>query len=74
LQNHTDGKINIEFTGKTDRKIKITLTGLTGIVVFMQDNITENKISIDISNLAKGVYILTGYFGDNSVSEKIILK
>jgi len=72
--NPTDGKIDIEFVGKIDRKIKITLTSSTGIVVFIQDNITENKINIDISNLAKGVYILTGVFGDNSVSEKIILK
>lgn len=72
--NPTDGKIDIEFVGKTERKIKIALTNSTGIIVFVQDNILENKISIDISNLAKGVYILTGYFGDSTVSEKIILK
>lgn len=52
----------------------VSLTNSTGIIVFVQDNILENKISIDISNLAKGVYILTGYFGDSTVSEKIILK
>ena len=72
--NPTDGEIDIEFVGKIERNVKITLTNSTGMVVFIQDNIIDNKISIDISNLAKGVYILTGYFGDSTISEKIILK
>lgn len=61
---------DIEFVGKVDGKIKITLTKSIGNVVFIQENITESKMNIDISNFAKRIYILTGFFGDNSVSEK----
>ncbi len=72
--NPTEGRLNIEFVGKIDEKIKITFTNSSGILLFSKENITEKVISIDISNYPNGVYFLSGVFGDNYVTEKIILK
>lgn len=71
--NPTNGKINIEFEGSIDRKIKIELYNSVGGIVFSKDINTIEKIEIDISNLSKGVYFLKGNFGLKSISEKIIL-
>lgn len=72
--NPTEGKITVEFVGKTERNIKIELLNSIGELVFSKDNITSSIIDIDISHLPNGVYVLKGTFGINSVSEKIILK
>ncbi len=72
--NPTDGSITIEFVGQIDRNIQISLLNSFGQPVYSNENITVNRIDIDISNLPKGIYVLIGTFGNNSISEKIILK
>ena len=72
--NPTDGKITIEFEGKIERNIKIELISSAGQIVFSKDNIIEKTLNIDISQLPKGIYILKGVFGNNTISDKIILK
>ncbi|HBX51179.1 MAG: hypothetical protein A2275_09080 [Bacteroidetes bacterium RIFOXYA12_FULL_35_11] len=71
--NPSNGKITIEFEGIIDRTIKLELYNSSGNTVFSKEIQTLNKIDIDISNLSKGVYLLKGFFGDKTVSEKIIL-
>ena len=48
---------------------KITIVDITGKVVLEQ---TENSSTINVEKLAKGVYILTAYAGDNKYQEKFI--
>lgn len=72
--NPTKDKITIEFAGKVDRNIRIELFNFSGQCVYFKDNITDSKIEIDVSFLRQGVYELKGTFGNNSVSEKIIIK
>lgn len=71
--NPTNGIVKIEFVGKINKNIKIELINSSGQSVFKKDNITDSILEIDIANLPKGIYYLTGYFGKKAVSEKIIL-
>jgi uncharacterized protein (TIGR02145 family) len=48
---------------------KITIVDITGKVVLVQ---TENISIINVEKLAKGVYVLTAYAGDNKYQEKFI--
>jgi beta-glucanase (GH16 family) len=71
--NPTHGKIRIEFEGKIDRGIKIELFDAKGKMVFSREIKTLDSIEIDISNFAKGTYLLKGYFGENSITNKVII-
>lgn len=71
--NPTEGKITIEFVGKIEQYIKIELISSTGQLVFSKEHILEKNINIDISKLPKGSYFLKGTFGNNTISDKIIL-
>ena len=48
---------------------KVTIVDITGKVVIEQ---TENLSTINVEQLAKGVYILTAYAGDKKYQEKFI--
>lgn len=72
--NPTLGQINIEFEGNVDGNIKIELINSSGQKVFEMNNINQDKINIDISHLSAGIYYLSGTFGKNTVSNKIILE
>jgi hypothetical protein len=48
---------------------KVTIVDITGKVVLEQ---IENVTTINVEKLAKGVYILTAYAGDNKYQEKFI--
>lgn len=71
--NPTQGRINIEFEGEVVGDIEIALVNSANQTVFVKSGIKEN-FYIDISSLPKGVYFLIGKFGENSVSEKIVLE
>jgi beta-glucanase (GH16 family) len=71
--NPTQGRINIEFDGKIVGDVEIKLINNLDQTVFVKKSIKEN-FYIDISELPKGVYFLTGTFGENSISEKIVLE
>lgn len=71
--NPTQGKINIEFEGQIKGNVEIKMINSMDQTVFIKSGIKES-FSIDISSLPKGTYFLIGTFGENSVSEKIILE
>ncbi|AEA43975.1 hypothetical protein Fluta_1989 [Fluviicola taffensis DSM 16823] len=71
--NPTQGKINIEFEGRIFGEVEIQLINSMEQIVFTKSGIKEN-FHIDIAHLPKGIYYLVGNFGENSISEKIILE
>lgn len=71
--NPTQGRINIEFEGSIFGEVEIQLINSMEQIVFTKSGIKEN-FHIDIAHLPKGIYYLVGNFGENSISEKIILE
>lgn len=71
--NPAEGMIILEFTGVTERSIKIELINSKGQSVFSKEYLGESKLEINTSNMPKGIYILKGTFGNNSVTEKITI-
>ena len=73
--NPTSGKATVEFTSPSDSKVMMTITGLVGNII-MSDVINAiegyNTKDIDLSNLAKGTYLLNLKSGEN-VSKTIRL-
>jgi len=72
--NPTSNEINIKVNGNYG-DVSIAIYDINGRVVYTQDNAELNNImTIDVSKLQTGVYVL-GIAGDNfNVNEKIIIK
>jgi len=67
--NPTRGIINIT----TDREIKVSFTDMLGRVVYTKDNIVE-ETTLDISELEKGIYIVSISDGEHKGTQKIIIE
>jgi beta-glucanase (GH16 family) len=72
--NPSYGSLTVEFEGEIDRPIKIDLFDSKGVTVYSKEIVSLNKLVIDVSFLNKGIYILKGTFGENSIIEKIIIQ
>jgi photosystem II stability/assembly factor-like uncharacterized protein len=72
--NPTHGEVYITIN-ENKNVANIKVIDLNGKVIDAQNNPTQNKIKIDLSNKTKGVYFVKLQFTDNtSVSKKLILK
>ena len=58
--NPTNGQVTIDL-GSIKESMNYTLTSIDGRIVTQKSNVTDNKITIDLSNEGKGVYLLKLY-------------
>ncbi len=69
--------LNVEFQNELSGKINLALTDVSGRVVLNKNlnNITKGQISqINISELAKGVYVLSIENGSDKFTQKVVVK
>ena len=55
--NPTNNILNITL-GNITSDVNLTLTSVEGKVVYQENNVSDNKVSVDISNNSKGIYFL----------------
>ncbi len=55
--NPTDNMINITWAG-LNASTNLTLSSIDGKIVYHRNNISDNKVTIDVSNYSKGIYFL----------------
>ena len=55
--NPTNNILNITL-GNITSDVNLTLTSVEGKVVYQENNVSNNKVSVDISNNSKGIYFL----------------
>jgi len=55
--NPTNSIINITL-GNISSDVNLTLTSVEGKIVYQENNITTNKVSVDMNNNSKGIYFL----------------
>ncbi len=74
--NPSSGVFQLELSSKINQKVSLQVTNVTGKVVFEQSDIRVNgngTISLDLTNLAGGVYQLVVKGQHASASEKLII-
>ncbi|HEY5370531.1 MAG TPA: T9SS type A sorting domain-containing protein [Hanamia sp.] len=63
-------------SGKSNTKLTIVITDMRGETVYKQElvsSLSDTKLQIDMSNLKKGVYVITVFFDDiNKKSVKVL--
>jgi hypothetical protein len=72
--NPTNGIINIELIGETDKKPELTVMSLVGTVIYKKEITDACKFQIDLSNQIRGVYLLKISSNDNQYVRKIEVK
>lgn len=77
--NPTNGSSTIDFSNVSGAKIKVSVMDIVGRVVEESDNFNTNgnRASYIINKngtLAKGVYVINMYAGDQKVSKKLIIE
>ena len=55
--NPTNNIINITL-GNITADVNLTLTSVEGKIVYQENNVSDNKVSVDLSNNSKGIYFL----------------
>ena len=55
--NPTNNIINITL-GTITSDVNLTLTSVEGKIVYQENNVSDNKVSVDLSNNSKGIYFL----------------
>jgi|GEM_PF-6348674 len=69
------GKVTIQFSEKFNEKAKLIFTNVFGVEVLLVQNITSNKIELDFSGIAPGVYFYNINVGEKTVDTgKIIIQ
>ncbi|MEN8224667.1 MAG: CUB domain-containing protein, partial [Bacteroidota bacterium] len=75
--NPTNGVLNVNFRLDQQQSVEMRLVNVTGEAVYANtlSNVSGNiNNSIDVSNFAKGIYILNLSSADGSVNKKVIIK
>lgn len=72
LPNPTHGITTVDLTMVKEKKFDISLKSSTGVLVFNYKNYKSDQLTIDVSKLSKGVYVLQ-LTGDVSIFKKIIV-
>ena len=70
--NPTNGKLYIE--NSSSDKFSYNIYSITGSLVGSRQNITTSRADIDLSNLTKGVYLISIITRDKMETHKVILK
>jgi hypothetical protein len=75
--NPTDGLLNVSFTTDKSQSVKIEIFSMNGEMIYSKDygNINGSfDKQIDLSSVAKGIYILRLISDNGTTNEKILLK
>jgi len=72
--NPSNGVISINFASAPQHLQSINVMSLTGQVVIHTPSNGENNYSLDMTNMAKGMYIVQCRFEDGVVNRKVILQ
>jgi hypothetical protein len=70
--NPTNGKLYIE--NSSSDKFSYNIYSITGNLVGSRQNITTSRADIDLSNLTKGVYLISIITREKMETHKVILK
>lgn len=71
--NPVSDEINIETNQTNNDEVKITITELSGKVVY-SNSYHQNKITIDTNQFNQGIYLITVITNDNIQVQKIIIR
>jgi hypothetical protein len=71
--NPSDGKFKVNFD-KTQKSVKIEITDISGKVLYQKENQNISSSSIDLSNYAKGLYMIKISTDSKTVSTQLIFK
>ncbi len=75
--NPTDGMLNIHFIMNESQMVKIEILSLNGETIYCKDLGNFNGVvdkQLDLSSLAKGIYVLRLINDTGTINEKIVLK
>ncbi|MGC4129334.1 MAG: YCF48-related protein [Bergeyella sp.] len=72
--NPTSDKINIAINNQFSGEFSISLSDMSGKVLYNQNHNNKKDVSINVQNFAKGAYILTFKNQKQRYSQKIIVK
>lgn len=72
--NPFQNNLTIYYKGKIDNMYSLVLYDISGKEIFRKDNVTDNKITINVNPLNKGLYIVVGIdnLGKRLFNEKVI--
>lgn len=70
--NPANDLITIEFEKPVLENVELTIEDISGRTILRKTNVKTNKININITTLAKGVYFV--HFKNNSVDTKKFIK
>ncbi len=75
--NPTSGMLNVKFNAEKQGNMQVKLTSVNGQVVYNEElmpNFGQYNYNFDISNEAKGIYILSIISDNEKIDKKIVLK
>ncbi len=75
--NPANEQLNISFVSKTSNQVNVSLVNMTGMTVYnetLQSKSTVFNNSINLSSLAKGVYILRLHSDEKELVRKIVIE
>ncbi len=73
--NPATGSVTINFQNEISaQKVRISLTDLTGKVVFTNEITPEENMNVHTSHLSKGIYIVKVNTGSTMYSEKLMIQ
>ncbi len=70
--NPSNGKINMQFSSQHVNSIKVY--NIQGTLCYQTSDINQSEITIDLSYLANGVYMISAELDQNIVTRKVILQ
>jgi len=75
--NPSNGQFTLRLNSLVDDNIKIDVADVSGKLVYSREykcSIGINKLSVDIKDLASGVYNVSIIKNNNSLSRKLVIK
>lgn len=72
--NPTKGGFTIELTDKKDSLAEIIIYNISGRIVFEKNNVSDDRIEVNICHLPKGIYIVQINRANIAHTQKIILR
>jgi hypothetical protein len=68
------GELNVNIGSWNDQNVSITITDMKGNTVFTQQSAGEYMIQLNVSSLAKGVYILEASNSDARLQKRVVVQ
>ncbi len=75
--NPTVGEVNLIFTSTTEQRLNLIVSNMFGQVVYQEGkamNEGENRMKLDMSHIADGVYAVSFIGSDTKISQRLIIQ